>query len=196
MATSEGQQNRAPDDAALLRQVVDAEEDALGELYDRYSGMLRALARRILGDSAEAEDVLQEGFLQIWRQAGRYDPGRSSVSTWMSLIVRSRAIDRLRTRRVVDRTSQSAQQENPDRYTSPEGERNVLEQERAGRLRDELGRLPAEQRQVLEMAFYGGLTQSEIATQTGIPLGTVKTRTLLAMKKLRKALRNEIRELL
>lgn len=196
MATSEGQQNRAPDDAALLRQVVDADEDALGELYDRYSATLRGLARRILGDSSEAEDVLQEGFLQVWRQAARYDPGRSSVSTWLSLIVRSRAIDRLRTRRVVDRTSQSAQQENPNRYTSPQGERNVLEQERASRLHDELGKLPSEQREVLEMAFYGGLTQSEIAAQTGIPLGTVKTRTLLAMKKLRKALRNEIRELL
>ncbi len=196
MATSEGQQIRALDDSALLRQVVAAEERALGELYDRYAGMLRALARRILGDSGEAEDVLQEGFLQIWRQAGRYDPGRSSVPTWMSLIVRSRAIDRLRTRRVIDRTSQNAHLEDPIKYTSPQGERNVLEQERADRLRAELGKLPAEQRQVLEMAFYGGLTQSEIATQTGIPLGTVKTRTLLAMKKLRVALRGEIRELL
>ncbi|HKI85342.1 MAG TPA: sigma-70 family RNA polymerase sigma factor [Thermoanaerobaculia bacterium] len=196
MATSEGKNHRALDDAALLRLVVESEDDALGELYDRYSGMLRALARRILGDGGEAEDVLQEGFLQIWRQAPRYDPSRSSVSTWMSLIVRSRAIDRLRTRRVVERTAQSAQQEESVRHTSPRGERNVLDQERAGRLREELGKLPAEQRQVLELAFYGGQTQSEIAAQTGIPLGTVKTRTLLAMKKLRKALRDEIRELL
>jgi len=196
VATSEGKNHRALDDAALLRLVVESEDDALGELYDRYSGMLRALARRILGDGGEAEDVLQEGFLQIWRQAPRYDPSRSSVSTWMSLIVRSRAIDRLRTRRVVERTAQSAQQEESVRHTSPRGERNVLDQERAGRLREELGKLPAEQRQVLELAFYGGQTQSEIAAQTGIPLGTVKTRTLLAMKKLRKALRDEIRELL
>lgn len=196
MATFEGQEAHLLDDAALLRQVVNSEEGALGELYDRYSGRLRALARRILGDNGEAEDAVQEAFVQIWRQAGRYDPGRSSVSTWMSLILRSRAIDRLRTRRVADRTKQGLQQEDRNSHTSPRGERNVLEQERAGRLRAELEKLPPEQRRVLEMAFYGGLTQTEIAAQAGIPLGTVKTRSLLAMKKLRAALRYEIRELL
>ncbi len=186
----------ALDDKELVAAITQGSEEALAELFDRYSGMLTALSQRILKDLAEAEEVLQETFLQVWRQAGRYDPKRSSVSTWLVLIARSRSIDRLRSRQVKQRTALAAQRENPDPYTSPRGVGNVLLLERRKRLRHEMAKLPAEQRQVLEMAFYGGMTQSEIAGKTGIPLGTVKTRTLLAMKKLRSALEQEIRELL
>ena len=184
------------DDKELVRCIVEGDADAIAELFDRYSGMLTALSLRILHDPADAEEILQETFLQVWKQAGRYDPKRSSVSTWLVLITRSRSIDRLRSRQVKLRTATAARQENPDSHTSPKGVGNVLMQERRRRLQEEMAKLPSEQRQVLELAFYGGMTQSEIAEQTSIPLGTVKTRTLLAMKKLRQALREEIGELL
>lgn len=185
-------------DAALMRQVLERRPEALSDLYDRHASTLLALARRILAGSAsaDAEEVLQEVFLHVWNQAPRYDPSRSSVSTWLVLLTRSRSIDRLRNRRVVDRVHEAAHQEAPAGHTSPEGVESVLFRERRQRVSDELGKLPPEQRQVLEMAFYQGLSQAEIADRSGIPLGTVKTRTLLAMKKLRSALRSEIRELL
>lgn len=182
-------------DVTLVERVAGGDERALAELYDRYAGLLLALSRRILDDGAEAEEIVQEAFVQAWRQADRYEPRRSSVSTWLVLIARSRAIDRLRTRQVVDRTLATLELETV-RHTSPEGVRSVLDGQRRERLRSELARLPPEQRDVLELAFYRGMTQSEIAGETGIPLGTVKTRTLLAMKKLRTALQNEIRSLL
>jgi RNA polymerase sigma-70 factor (ECF subfamily) len=184
------------DDKALVQEIVGRRPEAVAELYDRYSGMLKAMAQRILHDPSDAEEILQETFLQVWNQASRYDPRRSSVSTWLVLIARSRSIDRLRSQQVKQRTATAAGRENPDIHTSPKGVGNVLGQERRKRLREEMARLPSEQSQVLELAFYGGMTQSEIAEQTGIPLGTVKTRTLLAMKKLRQALRDEIKELL
>ena len=184
------------DDKELVQAVVEGDSEAIAELFDRYSGMLTALSLRILNDPADVEEILQETFLQVWNQAGRYDAKRSSVSTWLVLIARSRSIDRLRSRQVKLRTAAAARQENPDIHTSPKGVSNVLKQERRMRLQEEMAKLPEEQRQVLELAFYGGMTQSEIAEQTRIPLGTVKTRTLLAMKKLRKALHQEIGELL
>jgi RNA polymerase sigma-70 factor (ECF subfamily) len=158
--------------------------------------MLLALARRVLNDSSDAEEVLQEVFLQVWNQAGRWDPARSSVSTWLVLITRSRAIDRLRSRRVVDKAVTAAQHERPVTHTSPKGMGDVLMLERRERLASEMQVLPTEQREVLELAFYEGLTQREISERTETPLGTVKTRTLLAMKKLRKALQSDIEELL
>jgi len=186
-------------DAALVRQVLEQRPDALAELYDRHASTLLALARRILGsaaDAADAEEVLQEVFLHVWRQAGRYDPARSSVSTWLVLITRSRAIDRLRSRKVVERVHEAAHQEDPTGHASPEGVESVFSRERRQRVKSELDKLPPEQKQVVEMAFYDGLSQTEIAARAGLPLGTVKTRTLLAMKKLRSALRFDVRELL
>jgi RNA polymerase sigma-70 factor (ECF subfamily) len=183
-------------DAVLLRQIGDRQPAALDALYDRHASTLLALGRRILGSLADAEEVLQEVFLHVWNNAGRYDTSRSSVSTWLILITRSRAIDRLRTRKVVERTHETSVQENPVEHASPEGVETVFIHERRERVRSELIKLPDEQRQVLEMAFYEGLSQSEIAAKADLPLGTVKTRTLLAMKKLRGALRDEIRQLL
>jgi len=101
--------SRALEDGELLRRVRDRREEALAELYDRYASLLLALAHRVLGEAGEAEEVLQEAFLQVWNQAARYDPSRSSVSTWLILITRSRAIDRLRTRRVEERTTSAAE---------------------------------------------------------------------------------------
>ena len=184
-------------DGALLRLVAERRPEALTALYDRHAPHLLALARRILGAAGEAEDVVQEVFVHVWNNSSRYDPSRSSVSTWLVLVTRSRAIDRLRHRQVVDRSHEAAHRDvPPDEHASPEGVEAVLTRERRDRVRRELENLPPEQRQVLEMAFYEGLSQTEIAARADLPLGTVKTRTLLAMKKLRNALRTEIRQLL
>jgi RNA polymerase sigma-70 factor (ECF subfamily) len=179
-----------------MERVANGDSRALAELHDRFAGLLIALGRRIVGSQEEAEDLVQDVFVQAWRQAARYDPVRSSVSTWLVLITRSRAIDRVRTRQVAERTTQAANQESSGSYASARATGAVLHRERRIRLQEELARLPVEQREVLELAFYQGLTQSEISGQTGIPLGTVKTRTLLAMRKLRNALADEIGELL
>ena len=195
MSKSEGAAERARHDRDLMRRIADGDEAALGELYDRFAASLSALAYRILHDEADAEEVVQEIFVHAWRRADRYDPARSSVSTWLVLVTRSRAIDRLRTRKVVDRTHDRVRLEAPS-YESPAGARHVQESERRKRVRGALGELPAEQRQVLDLAYYGGLTQVEIAAAADIPLGTVKTRTLLAMRKLRDALRDELNGLL
>jgi len=183
-------------DAALLRLVADRQAEALGVLYGRYAPTLLALGKRVLGSLAEAEEVLQEVFLYVWNHAARYDASRSSVSTWLVLVARSRAIDRLRTRKVVERTHETAHQESPPGHASPEAVDAVFVRERREKVRSEMDKLPPEQKQVLEMAFYEGLSQSEIAAKADVPLGTVKTRTLLAMKKLRGALRDEVRQLL
>jgi RNA polymerase sigma-70 factor (ECF subfamily) len=185
----------AIDDLALVRRMAQRDPSALAALYDRFGGLLLGVARRILGPAAESEEVLQESFLQAWIQAERYDPGRSSVSTWLVLIARSRALDRLRTRKSRQRTAEAAAAETPPE-TSGQAESNVLQTERRRRVRAALAELPEEQRQVLELAFWEGLSQTEIATRTGAPLGTVKTRALLGMKKLRQQLRDEVRELM
>jgi RNA polymerase sigma-70 factor (ECF subfamily) len=182
-------------DAELIRRIADHRPDALAVLYDRFAPLLQALVRRILGNSADAEEVVQETFLQVWSQAGRYDPRRSSVPTWLVLLARSRAIDLLRSRGVRQRAVAAATAE-ARTDASPEGPAAVWYEERRSRLATALAALPAEQREVLQQAFFGGLSQREIADANGIPLGTVKTRTLLAMRKLREALGKEVRELL
>ncbi|HSL84011.1 MAG TPA: sigma-70 family RNA polymerase sigma factor [Thermoanaerobaculia bacterium] len=183
-------------DLALVRAVAAGDQGAVAALWDRHAPVLLGLARRVLKDPADAEEVVQEAFLHLWRQAGRYDPSRASVPTWLALVTRSRAIDRLRTRGVVDRAHAAAGKEAGPGHASGDGAARVLHAERAKRVRAELAAIPEEQRRVLELAFFEGLTQAEIAERIDIPLGTVKTRTLLAMKKLRTALRDEIRELL
>lgn len=184
-------------DAALVRRIGERDPDALSRLYDRHAPALFALGKRILGRPADAEETLQEVFVYVWDHADRYDAKRSSVATWLVLLMRSRAIDRWRRNAVIERTHEAAQPADlPVADASAAGPESVFHRERRERVRDELAKLPAEQRDVLNMAFYQGLTQTEIAARTGLPLGTVKTRTLLAMRKLRGALRDEIRQLL
>jgi RNA polymerase sigma-70 factor (ECF subfamily) len=184
-------------DAALVARVAAGEEAALAALYDRYAPLLVGLAERILGDRGAAEDVVQEVLLEVWNRAATYDPSRSSVSTWLILRLRSRAVDRLRSTRVRSAAVEAAAKEPPAaRHASQEGPANVWFSERQARVRRALAELPAEQREVLEWAFFGGFSQREIASRLALPLGTVKTRTLLALRKLRAALRDEVRELL
>lgn len=175
-------------DGELMQRLARRQRDALGELYKRFAPGLSLLIRRFLHSAEDTEEILQEVFLHLWRQAGSYDPGRSSVSTWLSLIARSRAIDRLRSQQTVDRTLARVYQENRHPQTSPEAMGDVLAQQRRRRLVQALAKLPAEQRRVLVLAFYEGCTQAQIAQADDIPLGTVKTRTVLGMKKLRRSL--------
>lgn len=178
----------------LMEWIVRGNEGAISELYDRYSSTLLGLARQILNSTHDAEEVVQEVFLQIWRQAGQYDPSRATVSTWLILITRRKAIDRLRRARTAAKLASEVRQESAARppVASPEGSQRVLASERRRRIAAALCELPPEQRKVLELAYFQELTQSQIAEAIQIPLGTVKTRSVLAMKKLRRALQNEL----
>jgi RNA polymerase sigma-70 factor (ECF subfamily) len=163
---------------ALLRRLAAGDQKALGEFYDLYAGLANGLALRILRDTADAEDVVQEAFVQVWRQAGRYDPRRGSPQAWLCTIARTRALDRLRRR--VSRREDTAEAAPPGTETP--------QTEEALTVRKALDGLSADQRRALELAYYEGLTQTEIARHLGEPLGTIKTRIRTAMIRLREAL--------
>jgi len=183
------------EDAALVRAVAAGDERAFASLYDRYSSILFGLLLRILHSRAEAEDVLQEVFLQIWQQARSFDDSRGRAFTWLVTLARSRAIDRLR---AVDSRERAARRSAEDAPPVGEGEEfadDAAERsERAEVVRGALAELPEEQRQVLLLAYLDGMSQSEIAAAKGQPLGTVKTRTRAGLKKLSEVLRARLGE--
>ena len=159
--------------------------DAFEIIYDRHGGAAFSLAYRMVGDRSAAEDVSQEAFLSLWRSGARYDRARGSVRTWLLGIVRNRAIDVLR-REVVQVPALSFDEEMP--YSGPSGEHTdveALRREAARQVRGALSVLPRDQMRVIELAYFGGLTHSEIADMLGMPLGTVKGRMRLAMEKIR-----------
>lgn len=166
-------------DRALLANVTAGSREALGQLYDRFAPRMLALALRILGTRRDAEDLLHDVFLEVWRRAADYDPDRGEVATWLLLRVRSRAIDRLR---LSGARLQSA--EVVESLVGPGRDNPALEPERA-QLRRALERLPESQAEALIYAYYGGLTCREIAERQGVPLGTVKSRLAAAMARLR-----------
>ena len=176
-------------DAALLERIARADPDALAALYDRYAARVLGLAARILTDVDEAEDVLQEIFLQVWRAPRRFDASRGSVLTWLLVLARSRAIDRLRAlrRRGRDRHVELSDTDVP---AGGDVERDAQTAEESDAVRRVLSQLPADQRRALELAYFEGYTQSEIAELTGAPLGTVKTRLRQGMMKLRDGFRS------
>jgi RNA polymerase sigma-70 factor (ECF subfamily) len=170
------------------------DESALGALYDRWVTPVHSLVLRLLADGDEAEDVVEEAFWQAWRQAARYEESRGAVSTWLITIARSRALDRLRARR---RRQEEAWSQlgfgdmEGDTLPAPAADSPLAGAEQAERralVAKALMALPPEQRETIELAYFGGLSQSEIAERTGQPLGTVKTRVRLAMEKLRESL--------
>jgi RNA polymerase sigma-70 factor (ECF subfamily) len=185
--------------------MVAGDERALGELYDRWSAVARALAFRIVGDRDEAEDVVEETFWQLWRQAERFDASRGSVSTWLATVTRSRALDRRRAleRRREERGGDAEVALEPALADAPVASEPSVDPsahaehaERRALVAAALRELPAEQRQAVQLAYFDGLSQSEIAEQLGQPLGTVKTRMRLAMQKLRERfarLREDVR---
>jgi RNA polymerase sigma-70 factor, ECF subfamily len=181
------------DDRALLRRMADGDEAALGALYDLWSERVHALALWILKDADDAEDVVEETFWQIWRTAGGYQGQRSAGSTWIMMIARSRALDRLRARkRRADWTAApgtvSALQDQLDNASPEQPGSRVEARDQQAQLATALGNLPPEQRLALELAYFEGLSHGEIAERTSQPLGTVKTRIRLAMQKLRQGL--------
>ena len=178
------------EDAELLRATARGDESAFARVYDRYGPILFGLLLRILRSRAEAEDVLQEVFLQVWQRARSFDPDRGRAFTWLVTLARSRAIDRLRS---VDSRERAAQRSAEDAPPEPVAEEwadaAAVRAERAEAVRSALAELPDEQRQVLVLAYLEGMSQSEIAAAKSQPLGTVKTRTRSALKKLSESLR-------
>jgi RNA polymerase sigma-70 factor (ECF subfamily) len=174
-------QSSSEDDASLLAMVQSGDEHAMASLFDRYSKVVYSVALRVLRDPASAEDVLQEIFMQIWRNPEGFTAAKGSLGGWLAVVARNRSIDTLRRKRPTDSVEDVI-------LASPynladEAERHSLME----RARDVITQLPLEQRKTLEMAFFDGLTHSEIAEVTGDPLGTVKTRIRSALTTLRKA---------
>jgi RNA polymerase sigma-70 factor, ECF subfamily len=172
-------------DSALVEHMKAGDERALAALYDRYSGMLFAMLLRILRDRQAAEEVLQDLFLQLWRNAGSFDASRGSLPAWLMVIGRNRAISRLR-RRSSQEMTEDVEAWPASAVASPvdiEGEmqRALLTE----KLRAAMAALPREQREAVELAYFEGMTQTEIAERTGSPLGTVKSRVRAALQSLK-----------
>jgi len=170
-------------DKELVSRVRAGDQDAMGALYDRYSRLVYAVGLRVLGDSAAAEDVLQEVFMQLWRNPTRFDASRGSLGVWVAVIARNRAIDALRKRRYESDIEDIVVSVEPD--LASEADRSRA----AKNVRDLLNGMHPAQRQAVEMAFFEGLTHTEIAAKIGEPLGTIKTRIRAGLLALRKALK-------
>jgi RNA polymerase sigma-70 factor (ECF subfamily) len=172
-------------EARLLGRVARGDERALAALYDRLSPQAYGLALRIARDSRLAQDAVQDAFVRAWRGASRYDVRRGSARAWLLRIVRNAAIDQLRSEQAKARAEGRADEGSPGRAPAPPDEAAASAQ-RSSRLRDALGRLPEEQRRVIEIAYFEGLSHSEIATREGIPVGTVKSRIHEGVARLRR----------
>jgi RNA polymerase sigma factor (sigma-70 family) len=169
-------------DEALLSLVASSDEQALAELYDRFGGVAYGLALRILRDEALAEDAVQDAFLTVWRSAERFLAERAKASTWILTLVHRRAVDLVRREdrrrsEPLERAPESAAPETVEEEASLGFERRIVQ--------EALRRLPPEQREALELGYYGGLTQSEVAERLGQPLGTIKSRMFTGLSRLR-----------
>jgi RNA polymerase sigma factor (sigma-70 family) len=185
---------RRPDeparDAEIMRRMRAGDRSAVDDLYERFRRPAFALARRILADDALAEDVLQEVFLSVWRDPGAFDRARGSVASWLLAVVHHKAVDAVR--REESQRRRQARAEDELALDEPTATRDVEEEAWsrvvAEQVRTALGVLSASQREALTLAYYGGYTQREVAALTGTPLGTVKTRMLAGMRRLKQEL--------
>jgi RNA polymerase sigma-70 factor (ECF subfamily) len=168
-------------DEELVEAIARADEDALGELYDRFGRVAYGLAYKILQDAALAEDAVQEAFLQIWRGAGSYRPERAKASTWLLTFVHRRSVDLVRR----EQRRRTVQLDAPPEPSGSGADEEIVARSRREIVQDALRRLPAEQREAIELAYYGGLTQSELAAQLDQPLGTIKSRMFTGLQRLR-----------
>ena len=186
-SASPSNEERLADQAALAR-MARGDQSALAELYDRHARLVFSLALRILQNRADAEDIVQEVFTQVWAQAGRYDIARGAVAAWMLTMTRSRSIDKLRSRSARPETASEARvvEDMPD--VAAQQDLQLLSAEQVEILKGALNELPVAQRVALELAYYEGLTHAEIAERLSEPLGTVKTRIRQAVIRLREAL--------
>ena len=182
-----------PSDARLLAGAAAGSEQAFSRLHRRFGAALYSTALRMLHNPEDAAEVVQETFLYAWSKVDTYDPSRAGVSTWLGLILRSRCIDRIRRRQHQHKMRMSIEREKPSGQCEPAGFDRMVDQQRNRCLSQAMDRLPAAQKQVLELAFFRGLTQREIAAKVGVPLGTIKTRSVLAMDKLHLDLTGEPR---
>ncbi len=172
-------------DVAIIGRMAGGDESSLGALYDRWADAVNALVVRIVRDEAEAEEVVEAVFWQAWQQAGRYTSDRGLPGAWLLTIARSKSLDRLRSLRR-RRDEQPADESIFDKLPAVGDPLSILDSnERAAHVSLALRQLPDEQREVLELAYFDGLSQSEIAERLSLPLGTVKTRARLALRKMR-----------
>ncbi len=181
-------------DPDLVARAAAGDERAMAGLYDRYGQVLYGVAYRIVGERADADEVVLEAFAQAWRDASKFEAGRGSVAGWLTMIARSRALDLARARSRRDRITTAAAGARPDAPLAmgevrPDPSAAMEHAERRQEVRQALEALSAPQRQAIELAYYEGLSQSEIAERLEEPLGTIKTRIRLGMQKLRDALR-------
>lgn len=178
------------DDSTLLRRVARGDGQAFAHLYDRYSPQVLGVLVRMIRRRAEAEEMLQEVFLQVWREAARYQPTGATPRGWILMIARSRAIDRLRSSGARERREATVVENDPPLPVTlaPSGPERLEQRERRERVEAALAALPPEQRRAIECAFFEGLTHREAAERLAEPLGTVKSRILLGMRKLRERL--------
>jgi RNA polymerase sigma-70 factor, ECF subfamily len=168
-------------DASILSAIHSGDEKGMAALYDQYSAVVYSVALRVLGDTGAAEDVLQEVFMQLWRNPRLFDPSRGRLGPWLAVIARHRAIDGLRKRRPETDIADVAVSVEVDMAGDAERARAME------KVREALGSMPSAQRQALEMAYFEGLSHSEISAKTGEPLGTIKTRIRSGLLALRKA---------
>ncbi len=173
-----------PADAVLVERIVQRNEAALAELYDRYAGMLSSVLNRILRDTQATEEILQDIFYQLWQTAAQFDASRGSLPGWLMVIARNRAISRLRRKN----PSQGDELTENTVVLPYNLETVIARNQLVTRVRIVLEELPKEQRDAVELAYFEGLTHSEIAQRTGDPLGTVKTRLRTAVETLRRTL--------
>lgn len=178
---------RALEDLELMSRVADQDSAAFARLFELHAPIVLGLLSRILGRRMEAEEILQEVFLQVWTQAERFDADRSSPRGWILMLARSRALDRLR-RRDSSRRREEAAGETMDEAIPPVGTERLEVQERRRKVTSALGILSDDQRRCIELAFFEGLSHTQIAERLEAPIGTVKSRILLGMNKLRQAL--------
>jgi RNA polymerase sigma factor (sigma-70 family) len=178
---------RRREDERLADRVRAGDADALGELYDRYAARALATALRVVGDRAEAEDVVHDAFVTIWRKIDRFDAARGALASWLMTVVRNRAIDRVRARRsavdIDDADERSLLRTGPNPTWD-----SALDRASAGDVRAALDGLPAEQRQAVELAYFQGYTYREVAELTNVAAGTANGRLRLALRKLRDSL--------
>jgi RNA polymerase sigma-70 factor, ECF subfamily len=170
------------EDDGLVARVADGDTDALRQLYERHGGIVFGLAYRLVGDRQGAEECTQDVFVALWRGAASYDPARSRVSTWLYAITRNRSLDLIRRRAV---RPVELMDSPPSRDQSPDASEIAAASERAERVSAALAELPEPQLEVLKLAYFEGLSHSEIAERLGIPVGTVKSRVRLALERLR-----------
>jgi RNA polymerase sigma-70 factor, ECF subfamily len=176
----------------LIARIAKGDDAAFVELYNRFAGSLYAMAQRMLEDNKEAEDALQEGFTYIWRKAAAYDPTRSSPFAWAVMITRNKAIDRLRARERIEKLREKFTEEGAHSSQRDLGSANESAlRERATIVRSAVLQLPEEQREALELSFFGGLTHEEISERLGVPLGTIKARIRRGLLRLREGLGEE-----